>query len=132
MSSPAFDVVFVRQYEPEDSDLHAAKLANHVRRHVSKRLRGLQIENIRRQPTKLRLLDSLFERFWPEVELVIAKRRVIETDSVPRVDHLRALQRDRLNGRRDRVARHQEQRVRVLLPDRFRQREHAARPPVVP
>jgi hypothetical protein len=62
---------------------------------------------------------------------VVAEDRVVEPDLVPRVDHLRAPVRDRLNRGRDGVAGEQEERVGRLphhaLAERRDAREPAAR-----
>src|SRR5262245_2585316 len=95
-----------RQHQTKQSDLHATKFANSVRRHIAKRLACLQVDYVRSDPAEPRFLDSLSQHVWSEVELVVPKRGVVEPDCIPGVDHLRTLESDRLNRRRDRVAGH--------------------------
>src|SRR6185369_1570587 len=108
----------------EESDLHAAKLPHDRTLCATERLARSLVDHVRRDPAKLRLSNALREDVWPEVELVIAVRRIVETDRVPRFDHLRALVSDRLDRRRDRVAGHEQERVWVLLLDRLPERQN--------
>src|SRR6185437_5667067 len=81
------------------------------------------VDHVRRDPSELRFRNALREDVWPKVKLVIAVRRIVETNRVPRFDHLRALVSDRLDRRRNRVAGHEQERVWVLLLDRFPERQ---------
>src|ERR1051326_3087529 len=87
----------VRQHQPEDTDLDASKLANHERRYVSKRLPRLIVDHVCRNPAKLRLANSIAQHVGAKVELVIAKGGVVESDRIPRLNHLRAFVSDRFD-----------------------------------
>src|SRR5262249_33150336 len=116
----------LRQYKSEDSDLHAAKLAHDVPLGAAERLVGCCVDDIRCGPAKLRFIDALLQHVWSKVKLMVAERRVVETDRVPRLDHLLAFVSYRLHRRRNRVAGHQKQRVWVFLLDRLPQGQQTA------
>src|SRR6185369_9597959 len=86
-----------RQNETKEPDLHAAKLAHDETLRAAERLTGALVDYIRRNPAKLRLRNTLRQHVWTKVELMIAVGRVVETDRIPRFDHLRALVSDRLD-----------------------------------
>src|SRR5687767_15740516 len=50
----------VRQHQAKNSDLYAAKLAHHVSLRIAEGFIRLLVDNVRRDPAKLRLTDSLF------------------------------------------------------------------------
>ena len=92
------------------------------------------VDDVGREPSKLRLLHPLDEHRRPEVELVIAERREVQARGIQRGDHLRALKERRLDRRRQEIARDDEHRVRILaldFSDERRQPRHPAPPAAV-
>src|SRR6185503_5292454 len=79
---------------------------------------------IRDHPLEFRFLHSLSQYLWTKIEFVIAEGRIVETERVPGVDHLRAFVGDRLDGRRNGVAREEKKCVPRLFLDGFFQSQH--------
>src|ERR1044072_7063771 len=86
-----------RQDETEEPDLHAAKLAHDKTLCATERLTRSLVNDVRRDPAKLRFRDALRQHVWPKVKLVIAIRCVVEANRIPRFDHLRAFVSDRFD-----------------------------------
>src|SRR5712664_2357916 len=76
------------QDNSKDSNLHSFKFADYELRRIAKWFSGLLVDHVCHQPFEMRLAHSFAQNIRAEIELVIAKRRIIQSARVPRVDHL--------------------------------------------
>jgi hypothetical protein len=102
--------------EPEEPDRDAIPL-DHVRgARPTERLAGGAIQHVRGDPGEARLPHAREQRGRPEVELVVAEGGDVESQLVPRGNHLLAPQHRRHDGWRDGVPGERQQGMRRLLP----------------
>ena len=120
--------------ETEEPDAGTTEREDHLARSAAERPTRAPVDDVGREPAELRLVHALDEDRGAEVELVVAERREVQADRVECRDHLRALEERGLDGRREGVARENEDRVRVLAPDladERRQPRHPAPSPAI-
>ncbi len=118
--------------EPEEADREAIEGQEEVGPRAAEDTPGGSVHHVGRQPRELRLGHALAEHVGAEVELVVAEGREVEPDRIERRDHLRAAQHPGLDGRRQRVAREDEDGVRVLSPRLVHERRQARDAPALP
>ncbi len=118
--------------EPEEADREAVEGQEEVGPRAAEDAPRGSVHHVGRQPHELRLGHALAQHVGAEVELVVAEGREVEPDRVERRDHLRAAQHPGLDGRRQRVAREDEDGVRVLPPRLAHERRQARDSPALP